>query len=563
MRQPTLFDRAVAAVSPEWALNREKARMKLSFVNSGYSQGGASHVKRSLRGANDFSSSPDEDITWNLRTLRHRCRSMYMCVPLATGAIKTARTNVVGAGLVLKPCLDANTLGLTDDEADKLEREIELEWNLFANTKDCSADRRLTFGQIQRLAFLSQLMNGDVFVLPKVLKRKNVTYDLCLDIIEADRVCNENFAEDYGKKQGGIEVDESGAPVNYFISKFYPQQMQKDAVDNWVTVPAFGAKTGRRNVYHMYDPERPQQRRGVPFLAPVIESLKQLGRYSDAELMAAVISGMFSVAITSDSPDAAQVGEMATVPMDPTAPIPDATASTSDIALGNGAIFGLAPGESVQVINPSRPNAQFDPFVTSVMRQVGAGLEIPVEIILKHFQASYSASRAALLEAWKLFKPMRQLLVEDLCKPVYEEWFTEAVAKGRINAPGFFKDPRIKAAYLGSEWTGPAQGQVDPEKEVTAAKERVNQGFSTRAKETAELTGMDFMQNLRQRIKEEKLMREGGLLPIDMTTEQVKIQDNVDGQDPTQAAQTAANVDNTDNEANAGSDNEAQKAGKT
>ncbi len=45
----------------------------------------------------------------------------------------------------------------------------------------------------------------------------------------------------------------------------------------------------------MQDWERPGQRRGVPVLAPVIEALKQLGRYTDAELVAAVVSGLFTV----------------------------------------------------------------------------------------------------------------------------------------------------------------------------------------------------------------------------------------------------------------------------
>lgn len=54
---------------------------------------------------------------------------------------------------------------------------------------------------------------------------------------------------------------------------------------------AFGDKTGSPNVLMIYETERAEQYRGVPYLAPVIEALKQLTRYSEAEMMAAVING--------------------------------------------------------------------------------------------------------------------------------------------------------------------------------------------------------------------------------------------------------------------------------
>ena len=256
------------------------------------------------------------------------------------------------------------------------------------------------------------------------------------------------------------------------------------------------------------DAERIGQKRGVPILAPVIESLKQLGRYTDAELMAAVISGMYTVFIETKDGDTGNIPIGEGIGEDEQVDIQD----ENSYELGNGAIIALGEGESVKEANPGRPNTAFDGFVTSICRQIGAALELPYELLIKHFTASYSASRAAMLEAWKMFKMRRTWLATDFCQPIYEEWLSEAVAKNRINAPGFFHDPIIKKAYCGAEWNGPTQGQLDPLKEVKAATERVNQGFSTRAKETTELTGGDFFKNLNQRVREEKLMREGGLV---------------------------------------------------
>ena len=161
-------------------------------------------------------------------------------------------------------------------------------------------------------------------------------------------------------------------------------------------------------------------------------------------------------------------------------------------------------------VSPARPNTAFEAFVMALVRQIGSALGIPAEVLFLNFESSYSASRGALLEAWKLFNYWRKWWSNNFCQPIYEEWLCEAVLKGRVKAPGFFDDPMIRYAYSWAEWNGPSQGQLDPVKEVNAAILRVENGFSTRQRETAELTGGDWELNHRQRIKEEKLPREAG-----------------------------------------------------
>ncbi|MBR0093850.1 MAG: phage portal protein, partial [Synergistaceae bacterium] len=277
----------------------------------------------------------------------------------------------------------------------------------------------------------------------------------------------------------------------------------------------------RRNVLHLLPLERIGQHRGVPFLAPVIETLKQLGRYSDAELMAAVIGGVFAIFFTKgidENGDLADyVGE-------------DGMLDELDIraqrqkeieewkenlqTLGIDAMYGamleLPEGIKATSVSPSRPNSAFAEFVMSLVRQIGSALGIPAEVLMLNFTSSYSASRGALLEAWKLFRYWRSWWVANFCQPIYEEWLHEAVLKGRVNAPGFFDNPMIRYAYSWADWTGPSQGQLDPVKEVKAAVLRVENGFSTRQRETAELTGGDWELNHRQRIKEERMRQEAG-----------------------------------------------------
>jgi lambda family phage portal protein len=500
-----IVDKVVSFISPQIAVKRIVARKQLIILNSGYSYHGASRTKKSLLGWISSGGSTKEDIDDNLDLLRQRSRDLYMGTPLATGALKTTRTNVVGSGLKLNAQIDYEFIGLTAEEADAWETKVEREFSLWADSVHCDAQRMNNFYELQQLAFLAWLMSGECFVLLPLIKRPNMPYDLRVYVIEADRVCTPTDKKYSDDIINGVEVGKYGEVMAYYIAQKHPLAVNIGKQE-WVRVPAFGKETGRPNILHLMEAERPEQRRGVPILAPVIEALKQLGRYTEAELMAAVVSGMYTVFIKSETPNVdVPFGEV--IPEE--ARIDDIDENSYE--LGNGAIIALGDNEDIKEANPGRPNTAFDGFVTSVCRQIGAALEIPYELLLKNFTASYSASRAALLEAWKMFKMRRAWLATDFCQPIYEEWLSEAVAKGRIYAPGFFSDPMVRKAYCGAEWNGPSQGQIDPLKEVTAAAKRVEEGFSTRTRETQELTGGDFFKNLSLRVREEKLRREGGL----------------------------------------------------
>lgn len=497
-----LFDRVVGYFDPVRRQERFKSRAMMA-LSGGYI--GASRTRRATKEWNPWSRDADSDTMSDLPTLRSRSRDMVRNSPLATGAINTVCTNAVGTGLRLQPRIDREALGMTEAEADEWQATVKREWSLFADTQECDAARTLKFTDIQDLVFRSAFESGDTFVLMPHIERPGSPYGLKLQTIEADRVCNKDSQSDSDTLTGGVEKDKYGAPVAYHIMDQHPGSMLGRGKRTWTVVRAFGPKTGRRQVLHIFQVLRPGQTRGVPFLAPVIEPLKQLDRYSEAELMAAVISGMFTVFIESGTDP--QLG-----PMEPTSET-GGKSTDEELKLANGAIVALNRGEKISTANPGRPNAAFDPFVMAILRQVGAALEIPFELLIKHFTSSYSAARAALLEAWKFFFTQRKWLSDNFCDPVYEAWMTEAVAMGRIYAPGFFDDPAIRKAYLGAEWIGPAKGMIDERSEIEAADMRVAMGVSTLEEETAQLTGGDFMQKHAQRKKEKRMRVEAGLEP--------------------------------------------------
>jgi len=492
--------------------------------NKGYGDAGASHTKRSLKGFTAHSGSAREDIDANNHTLRQRARMLYMASPVATSAIKTNRTNTIGLGLKLNPKIDIDILGISADAAQKWEKNVKAEFAIWANDKfACDATGVNDFYGIQQLAFASWLVSGDVFVLRKDYGvSQEQPYALRLHVIEADRVgtpgkyfgdslmtTEGRNSENKNKIHDGVEVDDNGRIVAYHIRNTHPFEATAEQTE-YVRVEAVGEKTGLPNVMHVMASERPDQYRGVSYLAQVIEPLLQMRRYTESELTAAVVESFFTAFIKTESDTTEmpfnEVGEAGEeqVSYDP-----------NEYELGPGQINVMNPNEDVVFANPTRPAGGFGNFVEAICTQIGAALEIPKDLLLKQFNSSYSASRAALLEAWKAFKMYREWFTSDFCRPIYKLWLSEAVARGRIQAPGFFSDPKVKNAWLGSEWVGPSQGQLDPVKEITAEIMAVEQGFSTNEDSTIRLNGGDWNANMNQLERENE--RKKQVFPAEMS----------------------------------------------
>lgn len=495
-----LIDKAIRYLDPIKGQKRFRARA-MTALAGGYE--GASKTKRSLSEWKPLGSDADTDLLPDLPTLRRNSRDLIRNAPLAGGAINTVCTSVVGPGLQLRPEIDNEILGLSDEQAIEWEKKALRLWELWANSRDCDITRVQTFTEIQDLVFRSTLESGDVFTLLPNKKFKGSIFGLKVQIVEADRVENKDFGSDTSIQAGGIKMDTNGAPIEYHILKHHPGSNNAADRSGW-DIPAFGARTGRRNVLHHFRRLRPGQTRGVPYLAPVIESLKQLSRYTEAELMAAVVSGMFTVFLKTEGDEELDVFE----PSSETG----GTASDEDFKLGNGAMVQLGSNDSIETANPGRPNSGFDPFVMSVLRQVGVLLEIPYEVLIKHFTKSYSAAKASLNEAGKFYLVRRTWLSISFCQPVYEAFTDEQVSEGRLAAPGYFADPITRAAYLGSRWIGrPLQGLLDPKKENEADALAEDRGWKTAEQNTIEKTGGNWLKNHKQRVKEVKMRKEDGL----------------------------------------------------
>lgn len=529
--QFNLIDRAVQAVAPVWAVSRTKARLQMHALDSAVSALGdiqatsdGTTVSASIDSGDSSSgcspsagrrwfSSPRDSKSDTLRflpTQRGQSRELARTSPIAVGAINVNIDYVVGTGLALSCQPDRDILGWTEEQAAKWKKTTQAEFSLWSDSAESDICNTLNFYEQQALVLRSTLESGDVFTnLPNGQPTSSQPYKLRLQVIEADRVGNEfGKMDSQSGVSGGIKFDGNGRPLACFVYDQHPGAAYQPLTNSNLykgNFVEFVGSSGRRRILHHLRKLRPDQPRGVPYLAPITNLIKQLKRLSDAEVEAAVISAFFTVFIEG-------------APNGNPAPIfsgaEGADTVGDDIKLGQGAVVGLMAGEKATIANPARPNPNLDAFITSMLREVGMATSIPMDVLTKKFDASYSASRAAQLAASKYFNNTRVWLARSFCQPVYETWLSEAVASGRIAAPGFFTDPLMRWAYTRASWHGDSMGSINPKDEVAAYTSAIDARLMTRERAVWELFGTDFTADFPQMRREHEQLLAADMLPV-------------------------------------------------
>jgi lambda family phage portal protein len=434
-------------------------------------------------------------------TITARSRDAFRNQPLARAAIERLEQAIVGRGITFQSRINYEYLGFSREDAMVLEQEIETYWEHWES--HCDYEGCLHFRQLQALALSSWLQSGDVFINTPLAYEENTTFaGLRLQLIESDRVCNPNFTMDTDVLRNGVELDKGGRVLAYHVMRAHPYDNVITSQDfTWSRIKRQGKFAPR--FLHLWKKERPGQVRGVPFLAPVLEPLKQLDRYIEAELQASVISALLTVFIKTEGGGGLQS-------------MSEGQGKPDEVGLRPGAIVELLPGEDISSVNPSRPNRAFQDFVEAAYKQIGAALGVPMETLLLRYDSSYSAARAAKSDGWKKITQLRDIFVHLACEPIFACFMDELVAREGIKHKAlkdYFANPLVRAAWRRGNWTGPARGSIDEEKEIRAAKDRVSLGVTSIAHECQEMGTGDWIDITDQRAEEHARRVAGGLEP--------------------------------------------------
>ena len=241
------------------------------------------------------------------------------------------------------------------------------------------------------------------------------------------------------------------------------------------------------------------QTRGIPIVAAALSHYDRLDEYIDNEALAAAIDACLAFFIQGDIDYDAIPDDQYT--RESTDGEGDATTETLQ-QIQPGMIARLGRDEKVQQFGAKRPGTQWEPYIRSSLRILGASMGMPLELVLLDFsQTNYSSARAALLQAYRMFRVWQQWTIRNVAQPQYRRWIGQAIASGDLT-------PNDQAGRV--RWFPPQWGWVDPYKEIIALREAVGLGVKTET-EIVEQAGRPMAEHLAERAGEIKAMDAAGI----------------------------------------------------
>ncbi|WP_175950371.1 phage portal protein [Burkholderia sp. BCC0405] len=478
--------------------------------------------------------SPDAEINLFRDQMVARSRDLARNDGWIVGGINRILDNTIGTNLRLSANPDYRALALKSgitafdaEWADDFRRTAEALWRGYTDDPGHHNDVtcQLTLGQQFRLAMRHKLIDGEglglVYWMPERIGRGRADYATALLLVDPDRLCNPWAMIDTANMRGGVEIDDNGVPVAYWIRKAEPNDWYLALEANtWERIERYD-DDGWLRVIHDFDRDRAGQHRGLGIFTPVLTHARMLARYYGVELQAATVASIFGTYITSPYDpalvqDALGAGEGEELPLYQA--LRAQWANERPAYLNGVRIPTLAPGESLDSVSTAHPHGSFEAFAHEMQRVIAAALGLSAEQVTQDWsKTNYSSARAALLEAWKTLQRRRDEFCLNFASPFYGAWLWEVMDRGELplpaGAPPFIE---ARAAYARCAWTGVARGWIDPTKERAGAVMGMDAALSTLKRECAE-QGLDYEEVLHQRAAEIRLMKELGLELPDWT----------------------------------------------
>lgn len=408
-----------------------------------YDAAGASRHRNTKAGVVTFANDEDKAVTsYGREQIRLECRNLRRNNAIVNGICERFADNVVGSGIIPQ----AKT---SSHEWNERAEAFFAEWCKIADYR-----QRASLWDLQRQAVTARITDGEIgFVLVENGQ---------LQPIEAERIRTPAEMMNDARVVDGVRVSASGIKTAYYIHN------RNDA-------GAFDGKSFRvipaNDFKHLAAIKRTDQVRGIPELAPVVNSIKDLDEYIEATLLKAKNEAkMFYV--VKNAGGAPQIAHQ------PRRYDNTSTTTPPLQKVATGEIHYMRQNEDLNLIGNQTPGSQFPAFTERIARIIGASFGLPYEFVLLDFSmGSFSSSRAALLQTYRTFENWQRWLISGMLQPIWNWRIAKAIKEGDL--PPAPVDGRGVSEWYKVRWQTPEFGWVDPQSENQGHILAINAGAST------------------------------------------------------------------------------------
>ena len=451
---------------------------------------------RTTSGWGVSTTSEDSELQTSLRTSRNRARALIRDAAYAKRAKVIVQNNVIGSGIGLQ----AKVKTSREQFSDRINDDIEAQWKHWTKKQHCHVGKALSFQDLERLCLGQVFDTGEIFIRKHFTALPGSRVPLALEVIEPERIADE-FTPSPGNPNNtvrlGVEVDQYGAAVAYYIRTLHPGDVSLMALsqDRVERVPA-------DQIIHLRVIDRWPQTRAIPWMHAAARKLNDMDGLTEAEVTAARASSCYMGFIEPPADNSSSFESE-----------PQADGSVQE-ELEPAVIHKLLPGEKFNGYSPTRPNTQIDPFMRMMLREVAAGVGCSYESLSRDYsQSNYSSSRLALLDDRDLWKVLQGWWIRSFREELHEVWLQQAVLAGAISAINIGEYANNREKFEAVCFKPRGWGWVDPTKEVAAYKEAVRCGFTTVSDVIAQTgNGRDLYEILEEREQELEYMNEKDLV---------------------------------------------------
>jgi lambda family phage portal protein len=437
----------------------------------------------------------NQEIFGSLRILRNRSREMARNNPRAHAIFEAIVNSIVGSGTGMQSKVKMRRGG--DRLNDILNQMLEDAWADFG--LNCDVSGRGSFGELERLAFRTVVVSGEVLVRKVKQKFNDSEIPLGLELIMPDQLADDlSFIQPVSNGNRvfmGVEVDQWNRPVAYYIRPSHPGEYSL-RLNQPEAVPA-------DEILHIFLQEEPNQIRGLPWIYSSMIKLRDIDQYEDSLIKKARIESNIAVYMKKTGFDDVQ------------APADDIRNlfNRSDVDMPSGVVYNLAPGEEPVFNNSSAPNITAVDFLKaeSKIAAIGAG-QTYSSATGDYSENNYSQSRMEQLATLPRVLVRQAFWYSKFCNPIYKLFLEQGVLYGAIAIFDYFSNPKF---YHKARWKPPGIRLQDPDAEMKAYQDGLEMGVITKTEICQYISGRDYEEVAQERSNEIYVIEEKYGLNID------------------------------------------------